>query len=218
MINKAINLSIYLLRYFEIINTRYKVSNKINFGSSVSNTYFRKELKKSNFYLEYGAGNSTILANELNKNFISIEADKSFYRYMKKKINEIFYLDLGPTKYYSIPILPTFLLKKKIKNYSSFIEKFYRDFNKIPDLILIDGRFRVFVTLTIIKFCLKRKKNFNVKIIIDDFKYRKDYQILKYFFKIKLIGRFGIINLNNQTKINLKNYNNSINKFIYDFR
>jgi len=111
MFNKIINLSIYLLRYFSIINTKYKISNQINFGSTLSNNYFKKNLKKCNYYLEFGSGNSTILADQLNKKFRSIETDRSFYRFMKsKKIKDILYSDLGPTKYYSVPILPSFLL------------------------------------------------------------------------------------------------------------
>ena len=79
MINKVINFSIYLLRYLTIINSKYNVSNKVNFGSKVANNFFKKNLKQCNFYLEYGSGNSTILANKLNKKFKSIETDKSFY-------------------------------------------------------------------------------------------------------------------------------------------
>ncbi len=202
MINKIINLLIYVLRYFSLIKTKYKVSSKINFGSSLSNNYFKKNLRKCNYYFEYGSGNSTILAKKLNKKFISIETDKSFYRFMiTKKIKDILYSDLGPTKYYSIPILPPFFLKRKIKKYANQINEFFINFEKIPDFILIDGRFRVFVTLTVVKFCLSKKELINTTIIIDDFKFRKDYHVLKKIFKINLVGRFGVIKLNGKTKI-----------------
>ena len=79
MINKITNLLIYLLRYFSLINSNYEVSSKINFGSKTSNNYFKKLLKISKFYFEYGSGSSTLLARKLNKKFISIETDKSFY-------------------------------------------------------------------------------------------------------------------------------------------
>ena len=213
MINKVINFSIYLLRYLTIINSKYNVSNKVNFGSKVANNFFKKNLKQCNFYLEYGSGNSTILANKLNKKFKSIETDKSFYRYMKtKKIKNIVYSDLGPTKYYSIPILPIFLLRKKIEKYAYQVEKFYNEYKIIPDFILIDGRFRVFIASTIIKFCLK-KKVLNTIIIIDDFKSRKDYHVLNRFFKIKIIGRFGVIKINKKLKLNKKKLEIIINKF-----
>ena len=50
-----------------------------------SNDFFRKLIKISKFYLEYGAGSSTLLAKKLNKKFVSIETDKSFFSYIKKK-------------------------------------------------------------------------------------------------------------------------------------
>jgi len=203
MISKIKNLLIYFLRYYSILSTTYEVTDKINFGSSLSNNYFKKNLRKCNFYLEYGSGNSTFLANKLHKKYKSIEADKSFYRFMKtKKIRNIKYLDLGPTKYYSIPILPTNLIKKKIEKYAIQIEEFYKTFNKIPDLILLDGRFRVFVTLKIIKFCLSKKDFLNTIIIIDDFKFRKDYHLIKKIINMNLVGRFGVIKLNKKLKIN----------------
>jgi hypothetical protein len=205
MFNKIINLSIYLLRYFSLINTKYNVSNKINFGSTLSNNYFKKNLIKCNYYLEFGSGNSTILAKQLNKKFRSIESDKSFYRFMRsKKIKDILYSDLGPTRYYSIPILPSFLLKNKIEKYADQIKDFVLVFNKLPDLVLVDGRFRVFVVLKIINFCLSRKEMVNTIIILDDFKYREDYHILKKILKINLVGRLGVIKLNKKTQIEKK--------------
>ncbi len=202
MINKIINLTIYLLRYFSIIETKYKISNKVNFGSSVSNKYFKKNLKNCKFYLEYGAGNSTLLAKKLNKNFLSIEADKSFYTFVKNKgIKNINFADIGPTKYYSIPILPVPLILNKIKIYANQIRNFFQKFRNLPDFILIDGRFRVFVTLSVIEFCLSKKNLANLTIIIDDFKNRKNYHDLRKLFKIKLVGRFGVIKLNKRSKI-----------------
>jgi hypothetical protein len=62
---------------------------------------------------------------------------------------------------------------------------------------LVDGRYRVLVGLFAYKFYFKNKKKF--KIIFDDFFKvnnnkinRMHYKILKKFFKIKKIGRFGV--------------------------
>ena len=114
MITKIFNLLLYILRYFSVIKTAYTINNKIDFGSTKSNLYFEKYLKKSKFYLEYGSGASTFFAKKNKKKFISLEADKSFYSFLKKNIKQIKYLDIGPTKYFSIPILPIFMIRKKI--------------------------------------------------------------------------------------------------------
>ena len=112
MLKKINNLIIYILRYFSIIGfNNYKVSNNINFGSHDANNFFIKSIKNSKLFLEYGSGNSTLYAKKLKK-FLSIETDKSFYNFMRNKnIKNILYSNIGPTKYYSHPILPIFLLK-----------------------------------------------------------------------------------------------------------
>lgn len=219
MIKKIFNFISYIFRYFSIINFyNYRVSKKIKFGSKIANHYFIKMLKKKKFYLEYGSGSSTILAKNKNKKFLSVETDRSFFKHMRKlKIIEVIYLNIGPTKYYSIPIIPTLFLKNQIKKYANQINIFYQKFNNLPDLILVDGRFRVFVTLIIVNFFLKKNKNKDLTIIIDDYKFRKNYHVLEKIVKVKLIGRLGIIYLNSKTKINLKKLNKLSIKFIYDF-
>ena len=93
MLNKIYNLIIYILRYFSITKfNKYKVSDKVNFGSKIANNFFTKSIKNSNLYLEYGSGNSTIYAKKLKKKFLSIETDKSFYNFMKKKKSKTLFI------------------------------------------------------------------------------------------------------------------------------
>lgn len=218
MIKKIINLSIYLLRYFSIINTKYKVSDKINFGSKQSNTFFRTNLKKCKFYFEYGAGNSTLLADKLKKKYISIEADKSFFNYLRndKKISNLKYINLGPTKYFSHPILPYFLIKKNINLYCNYIN-FLENKKQTPDFILIDGRFRVNTCLSIINFLLKKKIKKKIVIIIDDYQNRSNYKIIEKIVKINKVGRFGIINYINYVNFSKKKIGNLILKSMSDY-
>lgn len=219
MIKKFINLTIYILRYFSIIKYfDYKVSKKIKFGSKNANEYFVKNLKKSKYYLEYGSGSSTILAKKYKKKFLSIETDKSFFKYMRTfTIDEIIYANIGPTKYYSQPILPTLILKNQIKRYASQIEIFFKKFNRLPDLVLIDGRFRVYVTLVVIYIFFNKNSKKKLTIIIDDYRYRKNYHYLKKIVKIKLIGRFGIITLNNKSKLNFAKLKKYLKESILDY-
>tara|TARA_B100001057_G_scaffold487053_1_gene569164 strand:+ start:889 stop:1548 length:660 start_codon:yes stop_codon:yes gene_type:complete len=215
MINKITNLLIYLLRYFSIINPTYEVSSSINFGSKVCDNYFKKLLKRSKFYFEYGGGSSTLLANKLNKRFISVETDKSFYSFLKNKgINQVVYSDIGPTKYYSVPLVPTFFIKKKIRKYANQINFINNNLKFFPDLILIDGRFRVYVAIQVIIFCLKNINKNKTVIIIDDFKFRKEYHILKKLIKIKLVGRFGVIQITKKVKVSSNKAKKLSDKFI----
>jgi hypothetical protein len=192
-----------LLIYYEIYKTKYNFHPKINFESNLSNEYFKKKLKKSKLYFEYGSGNSTLYAHKIKKNYISIEGKKDIYLNLKfKRGLNVHLFDLGITKKFSIPYFIEFK-KKKIKEYSNAINKF--DVN--PDLILIDGRFRVLSFFYVINY-LKLNYLAKSEIIFDDFD-RVEYSIINNYFKVKKVGRLGVIKLINQKKnFNLKKIEN----------
>jgi hypothetical protein len=166
------------------------INNEPNFSSKINNNFFKKELKKSKLYLEFGSGCSTLYAAKIKKEFISIETDINFFNFMRLKLNNpgLRYFDIGTTYIYSIPY---FFNKKKIFNYSESIFKELETKKKYPDLILIDGRYRVLISLQAHIFMSKIKKK--IKIIIDDYPQRYHYHVLEKFFKIRIIGNFGII-------------------------
>ncbi len=205
-----------MLRYHLIYTPKYDVENKINFINFEENNFFLSMLKKSNVYLEYGSGNSSIVAKKENKNFFSIESDKNFFYYIKKKffLKNYYLKDLGIVKYYSRPIF--FTLRKK--NLSSKALKYSNDILKtldkkkvIPDFVLVDGRYRVLTSLCLHKFFSKNKKSF--VIVVDDYRDRKYYHILNKFFKVKIVGRFGVFN-----KLKSKSTTKLIDKYSLDYR
>lgn len=210
-----INPFISILRFYKIYSPKYNIKKKIQFGNTKENIYFLKLLKKSKLYFEYGSGNSTLVAKELKVNFYSVESDKNFYAHLKKKIKKNYFLrDLGFVYYYSIPILfwiRKFFLKTKAKKYASDVLEILRSKKLSPDLILIDGRYRVLCALYIYNFFKINKKNF--RIIIDDYKERSEYKVLEKFFVIKKIGRFGVAQA-----IKKNNTDKYIEKYSLDFR
>ena len=113
---KIINLFNYLFFYFGLKKRSFKIKKNINFGSEIANKFFLSKIKQINYYLEFGSGSSTILADSINKNYLSIELDKSFFNQIIKDIKnkeKIILINIGPTKYDSIPLIPLFFLKKK---------------------------------------------------------------------------------------------------------
>ena len=128
IIKKVIGIQRYeifkhTIRYYCPFPMKYSLKNEIDFGSQEANNFFKEKLSKSRFYLEFGSGSSSILAQNMNKDFCSIEGDKNFYKFMCKKVdkNKISLKSLGIVKEYSIPVsLPfnyeeTFLTKQKLK-------------------------------------------------------------------------------------------------------
>ena len=206
ILKKILGLKFYgfikhALRHYSFFPLNYNISNKVNFGSEKANDFFESELRKSKTYLEYGSGSSTFLAQELNKKFFSIEADKNFYKFMNKKIkgDKIIFKSLGIVKDYSIPINLDYgrnlkqinnRQKIKIEDYLNGILKDLDEKKIIPDLILVDGRYRTLCGLHLYNFF--KNKNVQFKIIFDDYIDRKHHHILENFFEIELFERFAI--------------------------
>ena len=81
-----------------------------------------------------------------------------------------------------------------------------------PDLILIDGRYRVLCALFLYNFL--RNKNYEFNIIIDDYFDRPFYQVLDNYFEIIKVGRLGVA-----TKIKYReSISEDINKYYLDCR
>ena len=195
-------LDIFLLK-------KINISEKVNFGSSKANKFFKKKLKNSNFFFEYGSGSSTIYADKNNKKYVSIETDKNFYKFLLTKLKKkksLRYFSLGIVGEFSYPILCS---EQQIKNYIFSIDKYF--INKTPDLILVDGRFRIACCLNLINKAHFKKK---LTIILDDYQKRKEYHCLNKFFQIKKIGRLGV--LKPKKKLYLKK--NIMENFYYNYK
>tara|TARA_Y100001958_G_C21153987_1_gene489453 strand:+ start:166 stop:801 length:636 start_codon:yes stop_codon:yes gene_type:complete len=178
-----------------------KIQNKINFGSHQANLFFLEKLKRSRYYFEYGSGSSTLIANKFKKKFLSIELDKLYYDIIKKKINKkgkIKFINIGPVGEFSYPLVK---LKGRIKKYVECIDEEFKK-NTYPDLILVDGRFRVACCLNLLKF--EKINKGSCTIIIDDYTKRKEYHILKSFFFIKKIGRLALLKSKNISRNKIK--------------
>ncbi|MCG5510200.1 hypothetical protein [Ectothiorhodospira lacustris] len=163
-------------------------------------------LKNSKSFLEYGAGGSTLLSmREEVKNIITVESDASFMsaveeisKSYKKNSTEhhVHLIDIGKTGAWSFPIN-----NEKISNWHEYAQKPWERIinnNKHPDLILIDGRFRVACFLA----CYIFSKS-GTKILFDDYTNRTHYHICEKYLPIKSRhGRMALFVVEEKTKIN----------------
>lgn len=162
----------------------------LSFKSEIENNAFREKLKRSKSYLEFGSGSSTILADHLKISGLAIEGDKFFLKKISSLLSEntmkLMWKDIGPVTYFSDPYFNIF---NSNKNKRKFLFKKYSDFPKnefekkeLPDLVLVDGKFRVACALkTLLEF--KRQNHEVWTIVIDDYKDRKQYHVVEQFFK-----------------------------------
>lgn len=186
----------HILRFFNFIRVNYTTSDKISFGSSEAGDFLKAKISSSKIFLEFGSGNTTIFAKKNNINCFSIESDRNFYHYLKRKVNKnLFLYSLGLVEFYSYPLFRNIFLKKFYKKrallYSSKIFDKLQSEKIFPDFILVDGRYRVLCMLTIFRF-LKQNDLFNTCVVLDDFKFRDYYNVITQFFDVELIGRLGV--------------------------
>ena len=190
----------HILRFYNLINPDYSVDESIKFGEKKAGQFLKNKIVQSKNYLEFGSGNTTILAFNNSIKYNSVESDRGFYLYMKKKnIQNIFFYSLGYVAFYSYPLFNSKLFKnfyaKRAKIYSSRIFDKLKNELIFPDLILVDGRYRVLCMLNIFLYA-KSNGLVNTCVILDDFKDRDYYYVIKKFFNVELIGRLGVCFLN----------------------
>lgn len=150
-----------------------------------------KYIKLAKNYFEFGSGRSTYEAAQYNNllNIVSVESDNvwinalSVFDIIKNRINSntltFNYVDINvKPNSYGYPANNS--KKANWVNYSSAILAI----NFVPDLILVDGRFRVASTLNSWK-----KMDQNSILIIRNYTNRKQYHVIEEFFnKIETIG------------------------------
>lgn len=172
--------------YKKLFNLRYHWEMSI-----AERRMFKKYIKKSKNYLEFGSGGSTIFALKNSKAAIkSVDSSKEWFDHMIKEHQEIrdgikdkrldfIFVDIGETVAWGTPKDDSG--KSNYPNYSASVFKN----KKIKyDTVLIDGRFRVACGLQTVLNC-----DDDTIIMIHDFWNRPWYHILLNY--IKPIGKAG---------------------------
>ena len=139
---------------------------------------FKKYVRKSNIYFEFGLGGSTVFAcqsKNINKVFC-VESDRAWIRKVKSEIRKckitFIYVDINANpNNWGRPID-----KSKIKNWPKYSSSIL-EIEYIPDLVLIDGRFRVACAINAFKVI----HNDGI-ILMHDYN-RKGYHVVEKFLK-----------------------------------
>lgn len=152
------------------------------------NKLFQEQLSKSRFYLEFGSGGSTVLAAKAGKHFLSVDSDAYFQKAVKKAIGTLLpdqtllHAQIGMTGPWGYPLFqkPTPSRTARWSQYPETAWAYLRETGRTPDLILIDGRFRVLTALT----CIKYLSNSDWTLLVDDYTVRPEYQEIEAFAKL----------------------------------
>ena len=142
---------------------------------------FKSLIKDVNIYFEYGCGKSTeYIYRHTKSEIFSVDTSKMWVEKVKNisssKINKrlnLHWVDIGEITNWGYP--SSFKMRKNFFEYANWFWK--QDLK--PDLVLIDGRFRVFCFLTTLRFAPE-----GTKIIFDDYTNRPFYHIVEEFCPI----------------------------------
>jgi hypothetical protein len=191
----------------------YKIRNR-DYQSNIlfdgDDELFKEALLNIKTYGEYGCGKSTnwVLRNT-SANVIAVDTSEKWVEAVQskniesnKKLN-IHYSNLGPVGAWGRPIDYS-----ESKYFSDYTDYLWTQADQ-PNVILIDGRFRVCCFLTSLKFA-----NEGVQIIFDDYTERPYYHFVeKYIPRIRECGRQCLFIVPAKTEIDLEELDRDINAF-----
>jgi hypothetical protein len=159
-----------------------EVSNQ-PYMATQSKDYFVSRLEVAENYFEYGSGASTVMAAQRCDRIITVESDRTFLKAVLGKVNgqraTVFpvYVRTGWTREWGFPVFrrPTVSRSEAWKNYPRAMWDEAARLGIVPDLVLIDGRFRV---ACVAESFLRLEPNASCEFLMDDFTCRQEYAVL----------------------------------------
>ncbi len=178
---------------------RFEVPTEPHFDPE-STRYFREQLAKARNYLEYGSGGSTVLANKMVTNLVSVDSDASFLAEVRRKLEEndhramtkLIHVNIGLTHHWGMPVFtkPTRRRVRRWEEYAKAPWRYFRTIAQQPDLILVDGRFRV---ACVLESLLGLSPLSETQILVDDYVGRPEYGVVEQYADVELVGRMAVL-------------------------
>jgi hypothetical protein len=165
-----------------------------------STAYFRAQLERARNYLEYGSGGSTILANRLVNMLVSVDTDGNLLADVRRKLAEqsrraltrLIHVNIGLTLDSGMPLFtkPTRRRVRRWEDYPTAPWRYLRSIAQQPDLILVDGRFRV---ACVLESLLSLSPLSNTRILVNDYVDRPHYHVVERFADFERVGRMAVL-------------------------
>jgi len=171
-------------------------------------------LKSAKFLLEFGSGGSTVLAAAMGVSRIhSIDSSSEWLADVgaAPEMNGVeftaHYIDIGPLAKWGNPADKSSAIKWPI-----YYTQIWQNLDGRPDLVIVDGRFRVACTLMTLLKCSE-----NTRIILHDFWSRPHYHIVLDF--LELIERVDDIGVFYPAKhLDWRKVGEVLTNYVVDFR
>jgi len=165
-----------------------------------STGYFRVQLERARSYLEYGAGSSTILANRFVNTLVTVDTDGILLADVRRKLSEqgrramtrLIHVNIGLTMDTGMPLFtkPTRRRLRRWEDYASAPWRYFRAISQQPDVILVNGQFRV---ACVLESLLSLSPLSNTRIMVDNYAERPYYHIVERFADVEMAGRMAVL-------------------------
>lgn len=193
-----------------------------------STQYFVDRLKAARSYVEFGSGGSTLLAAQQGIPFTSVDSDPYFLDAVRKaiggepddaKTRRLLYVDIGLTQAWGIPVVRTKTARRR-EMWRAYCEAPWRDWPAdvpLPDLVLVDGRFRVACALSTIR-ALSQRGHRHWTLLVDDYEARRAFygEIESFAHLERMAGRMAVFTP--RDAVDLERLNERLETYALDWR
>lgn len=163
---------------------------------------FEALLRQAGSYLEYGSGGSTVLAARLGVPTVTVESDRFYARSVRAAIgerarNRMLVPDIGVTREWGTPLFKR-ATPARLRRWRRCVEAPFallaEEATPFPDLVLVDGRFRVACALACAREAALRGQAST--LCLDDYVGRPWYHSVEQFLGTpRLAGRMAIFDV-----------------------
>jgi len=175
----------------------FTTATQPHFEDEALTRWFTNRLAQACSYLEFGSGGTTFLAGKLGIPFASKESDLLFSLSVQQTLREAdllsaqqlhIHADIGLTGNWGYPVFVKDLSQDQKSKFATYSD--VPPMAQLPDLVLIDGRFRVACALKCIK-ALRDQSDWT--IVVDDYIDRPKYHIIEQFAQLQeMVGRMAV--------------------------
>jgi hypothetical protein len=166
-----------------------------------STAYFNDVITSAHHYLEYGSGGSTVLAHQHVACLVSVESDRHFLKAVQRKLEKqrsgaetiLIPVNIGFTEDWGRPVFtkPTPSRVDRWRSYPKAPWAFFQRRRTEPDVVLVDGRFRV---ACVLESLMNLEDNSPCLILVDDYAGRPHYTPVEEVAElVDMKGRMAVL-------------------------
>lgn len=176
---------------------RLHVPDLPHFDSPETTAWFLDRLAGAKRYLEYGTGGSTYQAALRGVDFIAVDTDRYFLASVRAKIRGagldrpgqvLRHADIGRTGTWGRPRGKVTEARRELFRRASDPPPECFD-GLLPDLVLVDGRFRVACALKAFNMLHEQS---GWTLVVDDYTDRPQYREIENYAEVQLVGRMAV--------------------------